>query len=128
VIAGCRVNLDILAKKMSLSVSNETIPPNLKSSFIVNRLWYACVRNLDSISRRGMKFVSSPKHRDHLRAHHALYTMDARGFLFGVKQPGPETDHLHPSSAKVKNDGSLPSLSPISSWLVQGQCLPLLYL
>jgi hypothetical protein len=48
--------------------------------------------------------------------------------FWGVKWPGPEADDLHPSSAKVNNVGSLPSLSPISSWLVQGIHLPLLYL
>jgi hypothetical protein len=50
----------------------------------VNRLWAACLKNLDSVPRRGMKFVSSPKYRDHLRAHCALYMVGAMGlFIWG---------------------------------------------
>jgi hypothetical protein len=85
VIAGCRANLDIPAKKMSLSVSNETPTLNLKSSVIVNRLWAECLRNRDPIPRRDTKFVYCPNHLDHPRAYCALYTMGTRGFLFGVK-------------------------------------------
>jgi hypothetical protein len=34
----------------------------------------------------------------------------------GVKRLGPEADHPHPSSAKVKNGGTIPPLLRIASW------------
>jgi hypothetical protein len=33
----------------------------------------------------------------------------------GVKRPGREADHSHPSSAEVKNGGSIPQLHHMSS-------------
>jgi len=34
------------------------------------------------------------------------------GFVPGMKWPGPELNHLHPSSAEVKNERSYTSIPP----------------
>jgi hypothetical protein len=34
----------------------------------------------------------------------------------GLKQPGREADHVLPSSVEIKNGGTIPQLSPTSSW------------
>jgi hypothetical protein len=43
-------------------------------------------------------------------AHLAPYPMGTRGSFPGVKRPGREADHSHPSSAEVKNAWSYTSI------------------
>jgi hypothetical protein len=46
-------------------------------------------------------------------AHPASYPMGTGALSLGVKSPGREADHLHPSSAEVKNAWSYTSTPPV---------------
>jgi hypothetical protein len=46
-------------------------------------------------------------------AHPASYPMDNGALSLGVKPPGREADHSHPSSAEVKNAWSYTSTHPL---------------
>jgi hypothetical protein len=48
-------------------------------------------------------------------AHPASYEMGTTWFPAGVKCPGREADHSSPSSAELKNGGTIPSLPHVSS-------------
>jgi hypothetical protein len=51
--------------------------------------------------------------------------MDTAGlFLWGLKRPGRETDHLPPSSAEVKNTWIYTTTPHTSSWHSVGTTLP----
>jgi hypothetical protein len=49
-------------------------------------------------------------------AHRASDPMGTGGDFPGVKRPGREADHSHPSSAKAKNGGAIPPLPHMFSW------------
>jgi hypothetical protein len=66
-----------------------------------------------SIPRRGKRFFSSPQRPD--RPTQPVSNEYRRHFSLWVKRPGRETDHLPPSSAKVKNSGATPPLPHSSS-------------
>lgn len=55
--------------------------------------------------------------------HPAFYLMGT-GYLdslLGIRRPGRQVDHSHPSSAEVKNDGAIPLVPLTPSW---GQLYP----
>jgi hypothetical protein len=52
------------------------------------------------------------------RAHPASYPMGVGNFSPGVKRPDRDTNHSPPSSAEVKNGGTIPPLPPMSHGLV----------
>jgi hypothetical protein len=59
-------------------------------------------------SRRGFRWFTW-YHTDS-EAHPASYPVGTRGSFLGVKRPGREADHSHPSSAEVKNAWSYTSV------------------
>jgi hypothetical protein len=44
------------------------------------------------------------------RTHSGSYLMGTGGSFHGRRRPWREADHLHPSSAEFKNDGTIPPL------------------
>jgi hypothetical protein len=49
-------------------------------------------------------------------AHPASNPLGTWELFPGLTRPGPEADHLSPSSAKINNDGAIPPLPDTYSW------------
>jgi len=83
-------------------------------------------RNCYSISSTGKKFCSFLKQPDQLWGPLSLlFNGCTIASFLGVKQPRRDTDHIRPSSAKVKNGGKNTSNLPHTFIAHTGTVLPL---
>jgi hypothetical protein len=73
-------------------------------------------RNWVFIPSRSKRFFSSPQRQEQLLGSPSTDPMGTGGSLLGVKWQEYEAGHLPTSNAKVKNGGTVPPLSHISSW------------
>jgi hypothetical protein len=70
-----------------------------------------------SIPDRGKILLFSIASRPFLESTQTPIQRETGALSKGVKRPGLEANHSHPSSAEVKNSGAIPALRHTSSWL-----------